>query len=292
MHSTVDWCEQNYVQHPYIAEYYNTITGVSIMLASFIFKYTNLDLYNDRIYGKFAHHMNNIHYLYIIISVGTILFHGTLSYFYQLLDEIPLILITIEYSRLLYQLRKSYLNYEMDLLLTVFKFGYLVSLIIPFTYILGYNIQILTFHLTLKLFEGIVLFLLYNLSYIIKRNTQDVFLKEPELLLLYNNFNDNIKTYSYKGILIYTLSVTIWCLDKFMCNHVHDFYLHAMWHILSSLGSYYINNIIKYHLLLYSLIEEPIELINPPSTPDSETNSETNSESNSEIDSLIKLKNE
>ncbi|TPX47423.1 hypothetical protein SeMB42_g02363 [Synchytrium endobioticum] len=82
--STVDWCEENYVVSPHVAEYWNTFSNlvflvlVAIGLDScrrcnsewrFVVAYINLGL----------------------VGLGSMLFHGTLLYESQLLDELPML---------------------------------------------------------------------------------------------------------------------------------------------------------------------------------------------------------
>jgi len=84
--STIDWCEHNYVHSDYVAEFWNTISSVCVILAG---------LYN-------AHHCqtnryeSRLFYLSLAIAVtgvGSVLFHATLKYEMQLLDELPMLWI-------------------------------------------------------------------------------------------------------------------------------------------------------------------------------------------------------
>ncbi|SGZ56244.1 CIC11C00000002494 [Sungouiella intermedia] len=85
--STIDWCEENYVVSSYIAEALNTVTNSCfIALASFAIYhgYTNkLDL-------RFI--LSALGFL--LVGIGLWLFHMTLKYEYQLLDELPMIYAT------------------------------------------------------------------------------------------------------------------------------------------------------------------------------------------------------
>ncbi|EEQ38575.1 putative alkaline ceramidase [Clavispora lusitaniae] len=85
--STIDWCEENYVVSPYIAESLNTVTNAGfIALASFA-------IYNA--------HKNKVEFRFVLSAFGFLLvgigswwFHMTLRYEYQLLDELPMIYAT------------------------------------------------------------------------------------------------------------------------------------------------------------------------------------------------------
>ena len=81
--STINWCETNYEVNHYIAEFWNTITNLGFILPS--------------IYGMRNCHKLNIEARYtysfillLLVGVGSWMFHMTLRYEMQLLDEIPM----------------------------------------------------------------------------------------------------------------------------------------------------------------------------------------------------------
>ena len=153
--STVDWCEQNYTVSSFIAEFYNTITGICIFISIWTFKYNNNDLFDSKKNGNFSHYLNNIYAYMSLVSLGTILFHGTLFYPFQLLDEIPLLLVTIEYAKLVLYI--SDYNQSQDLFFNkLFSYDKYFCLIISFSYFINSKLQILLFHSILKIFEFIV----------------------------------------------------------------------------------------------------------------------------------------
>lgn len=85
--STIDWCEENYVVSPFIAEALNTVTNsVFIALAAFA------------IYHSYINHLELRFQLlalgFMLVGVGSWCFHMTLRYEYQLLDELPMIYAT------------------------------------------------------------------------------------------------------------------------------------------------------------------------------------------------------
>lgn len=85
--STIDWCEENYVVTPYIAEAMNTLSNsVFIILAGYA------------MYSAFKNHLEVrfilISFGFALVGVGSWLFHMTLKYEFQLLDELPMIYAT------------------------------------------------------------------------------------------------------------------------------------------------------------------------------------------------------
>ena len=85
--STIDWCEENYVISTYIAEALNTTTNsVFIALATFAIYHAFHNKLEPRfIFTAFG---------FLLVGVGSWLFHMTLRYHFQLLDELPMIYAT------------------------------------------------------------------------------------------------------------------------------------------------------------------------------------------------------
>lgn len=85
--STIDWCEENYVVSHYVAEWSNTLTNsIFVLLAAFV-TYSAL---RNRLETRFI----MIGLGFGLVGVGSWLFHMTLQYKYQLLDELPMVYAT------------------------------------------------------------------------------------------------------------------------------------------------------------------------------------------------------
>jgi len=81
---TIDWCETNYTHTPYIAEFINTLTNVPVILLG--------------LYGAVISTLNGINRRYILcylglslIGIGSIGYHCTLTWNWQLMDEMPMV---------------------------------------------------------------------------------------------------------------------------------------------------------------------------------------------------------
>ena len=76
-------CEIDYALHPYIAEPINTATSMLYVFISLIsywlHHHLRLDLFS----------LSNLP-LQVLVGLGSVLFHGTLRYHFQLLDELPM----------------------------------------------------------------------------------------------------------------------------------------------------------------------------------------------------------
>jgi hypothetical protein len=81
--STIDWCEPNYTQTYYLAEYQNAISSLTITCGGLF------GLYWSYRYGHRTSLMA-LSALIAVVGLGSFLFHGTLLFLPQLLDELPM----------------------------------------------------------------------------------------------------------------------------------------------------------------------------------------------------------
>ena len=80
--STMDWCELNYTVTPFVAEWWNTTSSLVILFLG--------------LYGFFAHRTSSlgmrIAFLSMgVVGLGSVMFHGTLRFEMQLMDELPML---------------------------------------------------------------------------------------------------------------------------------------------------------------------------------------------------------
>lgn len=272
MESSVDWCEGNYVMSNYIAEYYNTITGIFIAISAVFFRYKQPEVFENVKYGR---HFYKIYNLLFLTSIGTVLFHGTLMFPFQLLDELPMLYIAIEYTNILltfYTNNKKNFLFKIDSsIIKTLRLLKKTIYFIPLSYYFGNIFQILHFHFLLKCFETMILYLLYNISLetnkigyikISENNSDNVTDNMTDNMTNISVFKNKIinflqikkdKSYYTKcGILIYSTSIFIWVFENMFCSHVQRYQLHAIWHIMSSIGIYHLNNI----MLCYAKIDD------------------------------------
>ncbi|KZO92281.1 alkaline phytoceramidase [Calocera viscosa TUFC12733] len=86
--SSIDWCEDNYVNFPYIAETWNTFSNIPYML---------LGLHGALHTAGLPHRTRLVllHLGVAAIGVGSFVFHATLNWYAQvLLDELPMIYVS------------------------------------------------------------------------------------------------------------------------------------------------------------------------------------------------------
>ena len=81
--STINWCETNYEVNYYIAEFWNTITNLGMIIPP-IYGLLNCRKLGIEARYTFSFVMN------LLVGIGSWMFHMTLTFEMQLLDEIPM----------------------------------------------------------------------------------------------------------------------------------------------------------------------------------------------------------
>lgn len=294
MKSTIDWCEKNYITSEYIAEYWNTMTGLFLIISGVIFYNRHINLINTN-NKHIKQNFKNIYNLLILVGIGTMLFHGTLLYPFQLLDEIPMILLASQYIEILLKLNIVQIIFSKN---TLLFFNHIkltipfLSVIISLTYFVNISLQIITFHFTLKIAEISLVYILYNLSLKLNKFSYDIIyknnngnqsldtlnklsltdsifcnkkkdssdLKYSHLTNVQNDILEYIKIRKYisnltnSALFYYGISVSLWVIENLFCNYIHYLQLHSFWHILSSIGIYKLNKIILNYTLIDNLL--------------------------------------
>jgi dihydroceramidase len=247
--SSINWCESDYTNSSFIAEYWNTLTGICLCISSLLSYKSNVKYDIHILYYS--------NFLLFIVGIGTILFHSTLIYIWQLLDEIPMMLIVIEYYRILTQ--KITLKKHISLF-NAKKIYYLLPFII-ISYYIHPKLQIVLFQGILSLCIINLLYTCYSINIFLSKSNV---MREDESMSrnlrpivvthaidLTNELNYNLTFYHYKGLFILITSLIIWNIDNNYCQHYIE--LHAVWHVMTSIGMYYCNEIIKSYLLLFKI---------------------------------------
>lgn len=89
--SSVDWCEPNYVHSRYVAELFNTLSSLPMLLVGL------RGLWLARFYGLEA----RVHLCWAgigVVGIGSMLFHGTLQHYGQAADELPMIYASLVFA--------------------------------------------------------------------------------------------------------------------------------------------------------------------------------------------------
>ncbi|KAL6927703.1 hypothetical protein ACO0SA_004326 [Hanseniaspora valbyensis] len=270
--STIDWCEENYVQSTFIAEFCNTLSNMSYIIVSIILYY-RLNYKLNILETRFKLTMGGL----LLVGLGSAMFHMSLRYDCQLLDELPMIYITcipcysVLCEPLCYYKKKiskkinknntadndneeDGLDEERQLLLpfgrdnkpltiskefenSVIISLSLLSLIITFSYI---------FYITDPIFHEICYGILNIIIVYISTKLTVLYIHDPKV-------KRNLIKSSFVGICLFLFGFVLWGLDRQYCGsliHIRREYLklplgnvlelHAYWHLFTGIGLYYI----------------------------------------------------
>ncbi|RHZ87433.1 hypothetical protein Glove_34g98 [Diversispora epigaea] len=219
--STLDWCEENYKDHKCIAEFINTLTNILFIgLAMFgVFNTTKQGLEKRFIvaYAGVA-----------LIGIGSWMFHMTLLYQFQLLDELPMQYATciLAYNIFETERKKKYGIY-LPLGLLIYAVGVTtiyLRIVNPVFHQVTYGILV-----------AIINIRSYYLLGFIPKNESRAILKD--LLLV--------------AWVIFGTGFIFWNIDNLACDNLRSIRakigkpsgylleLHGWWHICTAIGSYY-----------------------------------------------------
>lgn len=82
--ATIDWCEDNYQYTHYLVEFWNSVTSLLFVAAG---AFGLKEHFNLPLPARLAF------FGIILVGVGSFMFHGTLKFSMQLLDELPMVFI-------------------------------------------------------------------------------------------------------------------------------------------------------------------------------------------------------
>lgn len=227
--STIDWCEENYVVSGYIAEALNTITNsIFILLALFAIYHA----YHNHLEPRFIFTALG----FLLVGVGSWLFHMTLKYQFQLLDELPMIYATcIPFWSVFSEFKDR--KGSLTVAIGIFTAANILTAI--YLYFKDPTIHQAAYGL---LNAGII-------------------------LKCYTLANDHVKDSKARtqlsktmifGVLIFILGYFLWNLDIHLCSHIrskrrewgipYGFVLegHGWWHIFTGTGVYFYLVYIEY----------------------------------------------
>uniref|UniRef100_A0A6C0JBQ5 Ceramidase n=1 Tax=viral metagenome TaxID=1070528 RepID=A0A6C0JBQ5_9ZZZZ len=138
----------------------------------------------------------------ILLGIGTALLHGTLRFYGQWVDEITMLILSFYIIQKLRQMRFDVSTSEW----------YLFPLILPYFVFERY------FSYFFIVFSSLQIY-----TYTISRKNYDECTREVYYL---------VKAYST----VLVLSSICWVCDQLFCEYVHEYQLHAVWHVGTALA--------------------------------------------------------
>lgn len=208
--ATIDWCEPNYVVSLYIAEFWNTLSNFAFILPQTA-AYISLSKDNN-VERAFRSAFLSL----ILVGIGSLCFHMTLSRPMQMFDETSMILVSLQAFYLLYIIK--YPNVDRRLLLISLAL-YGLTFFALYIFLVDYPI----FHHSAF---GLLVYASMVIAYQLKR---------------YYKHHSKFWTV----ILLQHLAFGFWLIDKHWCDvltQIRDhhvpmilrpaFQFHALWHLL------------------------------------------------------------
>jgi len=268
--STLDWCEQNYEVTTYIAEFWNTISNV--LMISFPLYGIYWSLKQRSRYAKLFSKSKDLNeaidvasknknifivpssFIYslvgmMMIGIGSWLFHMTLQYSAQLLDELPMIWATGISAHAYYDLLKNTFkkppSAKTNTLVAVGILFYCVAVTVIYTcYFTNPVFHQVAFGIlcTFIVFQSFVLAVRLNLSFWLFFLSMFYYLSGLFLWTIDNKFCSFLQTYrdslsnfadlstnnNFKAIILNSILIFLKSFSQ----------LHAVWHIFTGYGSY------------------------------------------------------
>ncbi|CAI4054427.1 hypothetical protein SUVZ_16G2010 [Saccharomyces uvarum] len=233
--SLIDWCEENYVVSPYIAEWSNTFTNSIFLMTAF---YSTYSAWRNKLETRFV----LIGLGFSLVGIGSWLFHMTLQYRYQLLDELPMLYATIIPSWSIFaETQELLIKDEKKRKESSFRIQMVISFIMcGIVTVLTWLYVVVQQPAIFQVLYGILTVLVVILSG----------------LLTFNHVHDpvakkNLFITMVMGMVPFVIGFIFWQLDIHLCSfwiYIRRTYLalplgiflelHAWWHLLTGTGVY------------------------------------------------------
>ena len=219
--STIDWCEQNYAVTPYVAEFFNTVSSLAMVLAG-VLGATRRGL-NGRVRIAFG--------LLVLVGLGSIAFHGTLRRQLQMLDELPMLYLV---TWLVWLLVETGPRPRFGRWFPAVLVAYLLLATAAVAFARG-GVQFLAFHVS---FGALELFCLGRVTW-----------------LALQPVNAPVRRQFLIGLGAYALGIGLWFVDLLDCRWVSvtlpglgipNPQLHAWWHVLVSVGFFLLLGVVSF----------------------------------------------
>lgn len=227
--STVDWCETNYEISPFVAEFFNALSSMSLVLIGLL--------------GMFLHpwaerRFHTAFLAIIVVGLGSVAFHGTLQKSSQALDEVPMLYTAFAFVYITICQRFPLKSSQRHLLALA-----LITHAVITTYLV-------------TAFDGYLQFVMFHVSF----GTAEFF-SIYQMFLIYRSqrgYHGSLaKTVFERGLFLYMFAFVFWLSDMLGCELVNPWYksailpinpqFHAWWHIVVSLGLYSLAIYTLYH---------------------------------------------
>jgi hypothetical protein len=193
----------DYEHTSYIAEFYNTISNIPMILLGLFGLY---HAFKSRLDYRF-----NLSFFFLFfIGIGSSLFHATLLYHFQLLDELPMILgslvfiycmVDMQLVSLLENNPKKHHITSLRWILTFFLTAYgIITGILMALYVNRFDLNLINSNITSPL--------PMNISYV----AMVVFMTFRAVAIVYHSKDENIRTYFWVSLFFFMSGAIFWVI--------------------------------------------------------------------------------
>lgn len=228
--STIDWCEVNYLVHGHVAEFSNSLTSFFLVFAgafpilfhAWLWKYMEARFW-----------LANVSI--IVVGLGSVAFHGTLQFRYQMWDEVPMLwtVVVVLYSLLEHD--KASTKYGKFLPIALAVYAAVGTLA---TSLLHGNASFFSFHSFYGTAKSACIICVYKFVRCLDEREQ------------------RLRTVMKRGLYSLVLAIILWVTDLKLCSVLqklpsyNHWNFHAFgWHLLVSCALYSLIVGLWYHRL-------------------------------------------
>jgi dihydroceramidase len=220
--STVDWCEANYAVTRFVCEFFNTLSSLAMVIAGVVGMALHRRVLDRWLLVAFG--------LLAVVGIGSVAFHGTLRFEFQMLDEVPMLYLVTLMVYLLLEPGPTR-RFGNWLPWTLLLYAIAATLADAFT---RGRVQFYAFQVSFGGLEMFCLFRVFLLS--IERENRDVF------------------PFFKAGLVFYLGGILLWFIDLRFCSLLSESafpnpQLHAWWHVSVSCGFYLLLLVVGYDRL-------------------------------------------
>jgi dihydroceramidase len=227
--SSIDWCETNYAQSRFVAEWFNTTSSLALVAAGLLGFALHRRALERRFLVAYAALM--------VVGLGSIAFHATLRFELQMLDELPMLWLALVITFILAELgRPPGVRAGRRLAFLLAAHGLLVTALCTLT-------------------RGALQFACFQISF----GSLEVYCLARAWRIGRSSTVPSARRLLAVGFAAYGVAVAAWFVDLRFCSFVggvlpaHGLVnpqLHAVWHVLVSVGFYSILLLIAHERLV------------------------------------------
>jgi dihydroceramidase len=228
--SSIDWCEKNYIVSFFVAEFWNTLSNIGLILLGLFGLW--MALRNGMEFRFCACHVCSV-----VIGIGSAAFHGTLTHVGQQGDETPMMFFCCVSLLCVFFLDPA-TEKKWD--------GRLFACACVCTTIFAVGFAVVHYYLRFVLvFQGFI-----ALSFL-----GGLYLLRPHQKKCANPSAHRLGCHYYIGSILFAF--VLWSIDQQFCVHLHNMktlpnpQLHAWWHFGCAIHMYSFTTFVTYQRQVY-----------------------------------------